>query len=60
MLPLDCVFGFFTYVRVALSNLFIRLELFRNFMSVNATKIYSLVIRKRIVVIEFIYQKHDG
>ena len=38
MLPLDCVFGFFTYERVALSNLFIRLELHRNFISENATK----------------------
>ena len=27
MLPLDCVFGFFTYVRVALANIFITLEL---------------------------------
>ena len=38
MLPLDCVFGFFTHVRVALSNLFIQLELHRNFISENATK----------------------
>ena len=38
MLPLDCVFHFFTYVRVALSNLFIQLELHRNFISNNATK----------------------
>ena len=36
MLPLDCVFGFFTYVRVALSNIFITLELHRNFLSENA------------------------
>ena len=60
MLPLDCVFGFFTYVRVALSNLFIRLELHRNFISENATKNYSSVIQQLIIVIEFIYQKHDG
>ena len=30
MLPLDCVFGFFTYVRVALSNIFITLEISEN------------------------------
>ena len=36
MLPLDCVFSFLTYVRVALSNIFITLELHRNFLSENA------------------------
>ena len=38
MLPLDCVFGFFTYVRVALSNIFLTLELQRNFLSENARR----------------------
>ena len=33
MLPLDCVFGFFTCVRVALSNIFLSLELQRDFIS---------------------------
>ena len=36
MLPLDCVFGFLTYVRVALLNTIITLELHRNFLSENA------------------------
>ena len=36
MLPLDCVFCFLTYIRVALSNIFITLELHRNFLSENA------------------------
>ena len=36
MLPLDCVFVFLTYVRVALSNIFITLEIHRNFVSENA------------------------
>ena len=40
MLLLDCVFGFLTYVRVALSNIFITLELHRNFFSEYAR--YSL------------------
>ena len=33
MLPLDCVFGFFTCVRVALSNIFLSLQLQRDFIS---------------------------
>ena len=36
MLPHDCVFVFLTYARVALSNMFITLELHRNFLSENA------------------------
>ena len=38
MLPLDCVFGFFAYVRVALSNILLTLELHRNFISENSTR----------------------
>ena len=38
MLPLDCVFGFFAFVRVALSNILLTLELHRNFISENSTR----------------------
>ena len=51
MLPLDCVFGFLTYVRVALSNIFITLELHRNFLFEN-DMVYFLVTPELIIIIE--------
>ena len=52
MLLLDCVFGFLTYIRVALSNIFITLELHRNFLSKMLDMVYSLVTPELIIIIE--------